>query len=223
MTSEVGICNLALAHLRTQSINSLQDPSVQAQYCKLFYPVARDAVLQEHNWNGSHKLATLAVLDNDTYDVFNWVYAYAYPTDCLHINRLVPNYEANASTADGLAWRPEYHQDMINQAVSAANVPYEIFNLDGTKVIASNDKELRVDYRARITDTELFSPQLVLALSYHLATHLAVPIIGADAGRAMRADALNLYQDAINQAKVSNLNEAGAGPQRESEYVTVRG
>lgn len=220
MTSEVEICNLALANIRAQSINSLNDQSVQAQYCKLKYPVARDAVLREHDWNWAHRIAPLAVLSS--VDIFNWVYAYAYPSDCLRINRLVPNYEANVSGTSGLTWRPEYQRETASD-ITAFKVPYEIFLESDTKVIASNYESLRCDYRARITNTEHYDPMFVEALSWKLAAELAIPVIGADAGRAIRSDSLSLYQGYLAEAKAANLNEKAPGPQRESEFITVRG
>ena len=42
MASEVEICNLALSNIRAGSINSLTEGSLQAQICKLKYPILRD-------------------------------------------------------------------------------------------------------------------------------------------------------------------------------------
>ena len=85
MASEIEICNLALSNIRAGSINSFTEGSLQAQQCNLKYSILRNRVLKE-SWGFNHKIRALSVL---TTEVFNWVYAYQYPTDCLKINRLV--------------------------------------------------------------------------------------------------------------------------------------
>ena len=90
MASEVEICNLALSNIRAGSINSLNEGSVQAQLCKLKYPILRDRCLREIPWQFNHKIRALAPV---TTDIFNWGYAYSYPVDCLKIHRLVGSYE----------------------------------------------------------------------------------------------------------------------------------
>ena len=94
MTDEVEICNLGLSNIRGGSINNLDEGSIQAQVCKLKYPVMRDRLLKESPWGFNHKIKALSVL---TTEVFNWAYAYQYPTDCLKINRLVGAYEELAN------------------------------------------------------------------------------------------------------------------------------
>ena len=54
MASVVDICNLALAHIGDDATVSSIDPpegSAQAEHCKRFYAIARDTMLQMHNWN----------------------------------------------------------------------------------------------------------------------------------------------------------------------------
>lgn len=100
-------------------------------------------------------------------------------------------------------------------------VKYEILNVDENKVIAANESELRVDYRAKVTDPNLFDSQFVMTLSYLLAAELAIPIVGADQGRALRSDSLTIYQQYLEAAVASNLNEQYHEP-IDSEFVTIR-
>ncbi|NBQ76422.1 MAG: hypothetical protein EBU14_13895, partial [Acetobacteraceae bacterium] len=56
MASEVDICNLALANLGdTATVASINPPegSAQSEHCSRFYPIARDTLLEMHNWNFS--------------------------------------------------------------------------------------------------------------------------------------------------------------------------
>ena len=63
MASEVDICNLALSHLGDNATVASIDPpegSAQAEHCSRFYPIARDTLLEMHNWNFSTRRAVLA-------------------------------------------------------------------------------------------------------------------------------------------------------------------
>ncbi|CAK0775884.1 conserved hypothetical protein [Gammaproteobacteria bacterium] len=51
MATVVDICNLALGNLGSASIESVDDGSIEAKYCSRYYPVARDALLEMHNWS----------------------------------------------------------------------------------------------------------------------------------------------------------------------------
>ena len=54
MASDVEICNLALSHLGdTATVASIDPPegSAQAEHCARFYPIARDALLEKHDWS----------------------------------------------------------------------------------------------------------------------------------------------------------------------------
>ena len=81
MASVVDICNLALAHIGDDATVSSIDPpegSAQAEHCKRFYAIARDTMLQMHNWNFASKRISLAQVTNP---ITEWLYAYAAPSD----------------------------------------------------------------------------------------------------------------------------------------------
>ena len=48
--SMVGICNMALRLVKSQSINSLDEASDQARKCREFYDMALDFLLREAVW-----------------------------------------------------------------------------------------------------------------------------------------------------------------------------
>ena len=76
MSSEVDICNLALSRLGDDaSVASINPPegSSQAEHCAQFYPIARNSMLQGHDWNFATRRETLALLSG--VDTFNWSYA----------------------------------------------------------------------------------------------------------------------------------------------------
>lgn len=218
MTTEVEICNLALSNIRSQGINSLAESSLQAQQCKLKYPIMRDMLIREHGWSFTKAVKPLALLSGST--VFNWAYVYQYPSDCITIDRVIINYQLNSPT-DGLAPRARFESDYYPPDLGR-QVQYKVMNIDGNKVVVSNDADLRIEYRRRETDTTLYDSMFIAALSWLLAAEVALPIVGGEAGRALRSDAMTVYQGYLASAMANDTNE-GFTPTPESEFVTVRG
>jgi len=219
MASEVEICNLALGNIRAGSINSLDESGLQAETCKLRYPIVRDMLLAIADWNFAMQFEALAVRSET---IFGWVYVYQVPSDCLHISKLQLNYATvsanDVAGSSAVSRRMEsYYQPDLD-----AQVKYKRIALsDNTQVILANDSNLRAWYRARMTDTTRFSPEFVMALSWLLAAEIAVPIVGSGEGRALRKDALSIYKSELAAAVSSNENEEYSPPP-ESEHVLVR-
>lgn len=215
MTSEVEICNLALSHIRARSINSLTETSLEAQQCKLKYEPLRDFLLRDAPWNFAQRIEPLALT---TKEVFNWVYVYQYPSSCLHVNRLILNYEE--FTANDGAYRARHIEDIYTPDLGR-QVKYRKMNVDGSLVIVANEPDLRIDYRSRVTNPNLFDPTFILALSHLLAAELAMAITGGDTGRKLRSDELQIYQSYIDAAVASDLNES-YDESVDSEFITIR-
>ena len=69
MASPVDICNTALAYLGDVANVVSIDPaegSAQAEHCARFYPLARDALLEMHDWGFATRRVALAGLANPT-------------------------------------------------------------------------------------------------------------------------------------------------------------
>jgi len=218
MASEVEICNMALSHLRAGSINSLTEASLQAQQCKLWYPILRDQLLEDAPWGFAHGLKAMAVLASVS--IFNWSYAYQYPSDCLKINRLVLNWES-VSTDSAI-----YAQRLAEFGLALPDlkrqVEYEIHNVDGNRVIAANESELRIDYVKNITDPNIMSTQFRVALSYLLGAAIAAPIVGVEKGLPLQDKCLGMYAKYISAASSKDLNERYS-EDADSEFITIRG
>lgn len=213
MASEVDICNLALSNIRAGAINSLTESSLQAQQCSIKYPILRDMMLREYGWDFATKLTTLA--PRFDVDVFNWVYTYQYPSDCLYIEKLILNIEQVGVHDQVLASQIDNGLDL------GAQVRYEVMNVDNQKIIVSNEPNLRARYRAKVTNTDLFDPTFTQALSWLLASELAIAIVGGEGGRALRGDAYSIYQNYLTSSSTTHMNERHVGTV-ESEFITVR-
>lgn len=213
--SEVSICNIALSYIRAGGINSLTETSAQAQQCSLHYVQTRDEVLVAAPWGFAHRIDTLALL---TATVFNWAYLYAYPADCMHINKLVLNYSA-VSAGSG-AYRPRAIEDIYMPDLGA-EIPYQIVNVGGVKAIATNFPDLHIDYQLNITDTTLFDINTREAISRLLASKLAIPLVGGKVGLEYEKAQFTKFTQVVAEAVADNMNERYT-TQPDSEFTTAR-
>jgi hypothetical protein len=186
VASEVDICNLALSHLGdVANIITIDPPdgSAQAEHCARFYPIARNALLEMHDWGFASKRVALAQLDNPTTE---WAYCYAQPADLLNTISVLAN-DATDDTSVAIP-SPITWNDMVMPALGSGAYTPQPFVLevltDGTDVIFTNQAGAVLRYVAQVTDTTKFSPLFITTLSWSLASMLAGPIIKGQAGAA---------------------------------------
>ncbi len=148
--SEVSIGNMALTQLKANPIIDLNDESDAAYQVSLWYPIARDAVLEDSDWTFAIKRATATPLVEAP--VFGYGKRFVLPADCIRVISVSDNanYDEN-----GIDWRKEEN------------------------FIVSDIEKAYIRYVKRITDAQKFSPGFVIALSVRLAAHLAIPITGS--------------------------------------------
>jgi hypothetical protein len=151
----VTIANIALAELGAKRILNFEDGSKNAGLVSTFYDVAVEYTLTLHPWNFAIKRAkNLAA--RGTAPEWGWGYAYTYPTNALRVL---------AIGKDG------------REIDSAWEV--ELDPLTEERIIVTNvQAPLDVKYIGRITNSQLFSPPFVIALSKALKWMLALPITG---------------------------------------------
>lgn len=201
MASEVDICNLALSHLGdTATVASLDPPegSAQAEHCARFYPIARDSLLEFHNWKFASRRAKLALLSVDSW---SWDYAYAPPADALKLLAVLP--EGADSDAEGADYEPE---------VGPA----------GEALILSDTANASLRYIALVTDTTKFTPLFVMALSWQLAALLAGPLLKGDVGAAEAKRCTGMAQAFISKAAESDANQRKGRPAHNVPWMTER-
>jgi len=85
--SEVQICNMALLKYGDVSITSLNDDTKQGRACKVLYPLCRDLMLYNHNWNFAVTRKDISA-ELATTPAFQWSYAYTLPADCMRVLQL---------------------------------------------------------------------------------------------------------------------------------------
>jgi hypothetical protein len=159
MASKTDIANLALQHLGTSKINSLEDAGDKvSRTLALNYPQARDEVLQSARWSCCKKQATLSKLADEP--LFKWASAYQLPSDCL---RLVEIEGDNA-------W-----------------VGREYFDIQGKTLLigpaddtADMPDTLNIEYIASIDDPTFYTPLLIECIALKLAAKCARTLTGSD-------------------------------------------
>lgn len=211
MASEVDIANLALGHLGDNAtVASLYPPegSAQAEHCARFYPIARDSLLEMAFWNFSVKRGILApVAQNWT----EWKYAYALPGDCLSPISVLPidaydDYATKFVPTDTPYWSHNYSP--VVAAGRYTPQPYSIeMDAAGNQVLFTNLENAVLRYTSYVTDTTRFSPLFVMALSWHLASMLAGPIIKGDQGAAEAKRCTQMMAGYLSQAEMSDANQ----------------
>jgi len=83
LTTKVSICSAALLQLGKAPINSFEETGDLATLCANLYPMERDSILREHNWNCCIKQVVLAPLS--TVPVSRFSAQFALPGDFLRL------------------------------------------------------------------------------------------------------------------------------------------
>lgn len=205
MASETDICNLSLAHLgdsaNVQAINP-PDGSTQAEKCQRFYPIARDNVLQLHNWSfAMRRAASLASVINAS---SSWTYAYAVPNDMLKpVSVLLPSETNDTNVQD--------------YAIETAS--------DGTLVLYTNVLNPVLRYIVKVTDTTKFTPLVVSCISWLLSSYLAGPIMKGKAGLQLAQMCQQTFEKEMGKAASADA-QAGQNSARQNQqasWIKARG
>lgn len=209
MSSVVEICNMALARIGVSSfISNLNEPSNEARVCSLFYAPMRDFALRDGLWNFAKKQVGLA--DAGTPPT-QWAFKYTLPDDFLKARQIwMPGMPVLPGT---------YEVPGQTVFVVDSRVRFEIA-LSGTqKVLLTNQPEAELIYTARVTDTTLYDPIFVSALSYLLASEIAMPLAVQPNIAKQARDA---YVQVMSTAAAHSMNESYEGMPPESELTMIR-
>ena len=201
MSSVVDLCNLALSRLGDSATVASIDPpegSSQAEHCSRFYPIARDSLLEMHDWKFATRRAPLSEL---TVDSFNWAHAYAEPNGAL---RIISVLDATQSAED----------ESYPFAAESGE--------DGAALIYTDLQNATVRYVARVADTTKFSPLFADALAWLLASHIAGPLIKGAAGQAAAKACYANFNLVFSYAKVSDANQRKSEPTHTPGWIAGR-
>jgi len=83
MATSVGICSAALLQLGKSPINDFEEDTDLARLCSNLYPIERDALLRENDWNCATRRVVLALLAEGP--AFGFGAQFALPGDFLRL------------------------------------------------------------------------------------------------------------------------------------------
>ena len=104
MAHEVDICNLALGHLKDETpISGINPPapsgSVAAVHCQIFYPMARDVLLEDYAWGFAKRRSSLGTGGTPPPE---WQYQYKVPN--LYLRALKVYTDGSSTPAKFACW-----------------------------------------------------------------------------------------------------------------------
>ena len=223
MSTEVDICNLALAHLGDRAtVASINPPegSAQAEHCARFYPIARNALLEVHTWGFATTRAPLAQV---AYAFPEWEYVYAAPSGMIQpIAVLAPSTLDDYSQQYVAGYTP---YGTSNTGVgSYAPQPYatEVDPANGQTLILTDLEGATLRYTYAATDPAQFSPLFVHTLSLLLASYLAGPLIKGDAGMSVSKEMEGRYTRSLVAARNSDGNQSMIRVTQDTPWLKVR-
>lgn len=192
-TSEVDICNLALSHLGDEAeVISITPPdgTIQAAHCGRFYPIARNTLLEMHQWTFATVRTSLALTVAAAPS--EWEYAYAMPSNVL---KPLAVYLPTAAQ-DGRG------EDYIVES-----------DASGNQVIYTNVEQAVFRYIRLAQDTTKFTAGFTTALARLLASYLAGPIIKGATGMQVSQAHLKWFAIELANARAMDANSG-----QRSEY-----
>lgn len=195
-TDLVSVYNRALSTLgNSTEVQSDTENTPEANACRRFYDDARDELLQGFPWPFATTTATLALVESEP--TTEWLYSYAYPSDCLKFGRILG--DLRIETAE-------------------SRVPYVI---RAGSLIYTDRVDAVGEYVQSITDTTLFSAAFTKALSLLLASYIAPRVTGGDPYQLQqRAEALQARAMAFAQANCINEEQPDQLP--DAEWIRDR-
>lgn len=180
MATAIDICNLALARLGDRATVASIDPpegSVQADHCARFYPLAKETALAAHAWRFAVTRRRLPKLDVEPVGApGNY---FAVPSDCLAVVSVTP--------ADG--W-----------STALDPMRFTTENVNGARAVLADADSVVCRYVSAKTQEDAFPPEFVDALAWLLASYLAGAMIAGSSGSTVAANALQFYQNALQNA-----------------------
>lgn len=182
MSSEVEICNLALSHLGdSATVASINPPegSAQAEHCQRWYPIARNSLLEMHDWGFATTRTLLAELST-TWP--QWQHAYARPSDCLKMLAVLPSTGHCRDESTGQAYITES-------------------DADGRQIILTDQADAIARYTRVVTDTSRFSPLFTDTLGWYLSTYLAGPVLKGESAVKVAQANMRVVMEMLGQAK----------------------
>ncbi|MBI3564792.1 MAG: hypothetical protein HY079_06320 [Elusimicrobia bacterium] len=218
MASQTDIINLAMTHMGTRLIASLQENSESARRAAALWGPSRDEVLRDCPWNFATMIQPLALSANDK--VIGWNYVYGYPSKCLLVRKVFSAVLGDMRGVSIPDWAADPDAKARPDIVEDPDFREMLGPTTGGKIIVSQLQNAYAEWTALVDDTTLWDALFVKAMSFKLAAELTGHLTG---DKELRAAMEAKYLSQIQEAKRVNFTEGADLAKRSSEFVRVRG
>ncbi len=152
MPSETDLLNDALCQIGATRITGIDEGSINANHCQLFYPSLRDDLLRAAHWRFA--TARVELVQDVAKPLFEFAFQYSLPPDFLKIR------EYNGASLD-----------TTNLALFE-RATVRRYEIEGRKLV-TNDAEAKIVFTQRITDPNIFDSLFYQTLTTWLASKLS--------------------------------------------------
>ena len=218
MTSQVDVCNMALARIGSRNtIGTLTEASPEAQFCATFYSLALDAALASFDWGFATASALLAQTGTPPPQ---WLYQYAIPDDCVRARGLRSSTAIDPTTSPWLGLPGQESPD-VGPVVDFERGYGVVAGVAGrVPVLWTNLAAAQLDYTARVDNPTVWEPLFVAVVAWRLAMELAIPLTGS--GGVMQAMTSGLAAS-LAQAMPASRNTGVVIDTHIPDWLKVRG
>jgi hypothetical protein len=200
MPSFTEIGQMSLSHLGSgRSIADVDtEQSEEARVLRLFKDTALRKVLSAAPWPFCTQIVTLTLSEEDPND--EWDFSYVHPTTAILIRRIVSGTRTD---------------------VRETRVPFRVANATSGRVIWTDEASAKAEITVYKTDTSLFTPEFVLALSYYWA-YLIAPRVTKGDSTDLKKKMLAYFKQEIAEAIARSFNEEQPDIEPDSEFIRSR-
>lgn len=196
MSSKIQIFNITLNILGVSNpVENSQCDDNRVILLNNYYPLARDYVLKDYDWNFASTFKKLSLLDSEN-ELNKYKYCYDYPNDCICARDIFEN------------------SNYVLQK-------FEIgLNENQNKVIYCDLDNAILRYTKRVEHENSFTSEFSMALAYYLASLTSNVITGSLQKGEI---AYEKYSQILKHAKVVNAQEGSDFQYEDTTYLDTRG
>jgi len=202
MASEIGICNEALSEIAADPINSIDERSTSAVYCKLHYPNVLAEMLTWTDWDFAIRRVTLAAQVNDRKG--EWLYRYGKPADMADAIRVLPAVDEQVHS---LPVAGPYNFPAWD---ALGKLPF----ITANGSIYTNVASAILEYQVNAVDPAVIDQLTARAVALELAARLAMPL---KKSRELKKEKVAEAEVARQRAIAESENRS---PRRQTDYIS---
>lgn len=202
MASEIGICNEALSEIAADPINSIDERSTSAVYCKLHYPNVLAEMLTWTEWDFVIRRVVLAAQPNDRKG--EWLYRYSQPANMADAIRVLPVVDEQVHSLPVVGPYPFPAWDALGK------LPF----ITADKSIYTNVADALLEYKINAVDPAVIDQLTARAVALELSSRLAMPL---KKSRELKKEKVAEAEVARQRAIAASENRS---PRRQTDYIS---